>query len=248
MHQLSPFWDSNMKRDRGSRPTVKVLGLAVGLVMLGAVHGGAWAGGPDDNDKDKDKNKEIKLVNISKLTVNSASAFHRIAVSRTDPDLVAIAWRNYGLPINTNAGAAPGERTADCHVAVSTDGGQTFHDTDLMPILRQHTDPELPTQPAPGLFYCNWSWVTIGDDRTIYAGGAMFTALGDIGWPGRPSAAPKQGHAMVTTSRDNGQTWNPPTLGIKISHFAPALTGLGCAAVLPCISSPPGTDQWHAPW
>ena len=119
--------------------------VTVCVLMLGTTSSGAWAGGPNDKGKDK----EISLVNISKLTVNSASAFHRVAVSRKDPDLVAIAWRDYGLPINTNAGAAPGERTADCHVSVSKDGGKTFHDTNLMPFLRQNTgDPELPTDPA----------------------------------------------------------------------------------------------------
>ena len=152
-------------------------------------------------------------------------------MSRRDPNLVAVAWREYGLPINTNAGAGPGERTADCHVSVSTDGGNTFHDTNLMPILRQNTgDPELPTEPAPGLWYCNAPWVTIGDDRTIYAGGSVFTPLGDRNWyPARGTDAPKQGRALVTVSTDNGQSWSPPTFGIRISHFAPGVTGLGCS-------------------
>ena len=118
--------------------------LAVCLLMLGTIYESAWAGGPPG--------QEISLVNISQTTEFYATAVPQVAVSRVDPNLVAVAWRKYGLPINTNAGAAPGERTADCHVAVSTDGGQTFHDTDLMPMLRQHTDPELPTEPAPGLF------------------------------------------------------------------------------------------------
>ena len=96
--------------------------------------GTAWAANPP--------RKEISLVNISQTTEFYATAVPQVAVSRVDPNLVAVAWRKYGLPINTNAGAAPGERTADCHVAVSTDGGKTFNDTDLMPILRQHTDPD----------------------------------------------------------------------------------------------------------
>ena len=209
--------------------------------MLGAHHDAAWAGPMVTW-------QGISLVNISQAGEFLVTGVPQVAVSRVDPNLIAVAWRKYGLPINTNAGANPGERTADCHVAVSTDGGQTFTDTDLMPILRQRTDPEMPTQPEPGLYYCNWPWVSIGDDRTIYAGGAMFTALGDIGWPGRPSTAPKQGRASVTTSRDDGRTWSQPTLGIKISHFAPGLTGLGCSNVLPCVSTPGGTDQWHTPW
>lgn len=214
--------------------------VVAGLTMLAAMSGSASAAVPTQ--------QAISLVNISQTTQAFATGVPQVAVSRVDPNLVAVAWRKYGLPINTNAGAAPGERTAECHVAVSTDGGRTFDDTDLMPILRAGTEPEVPTEPAPGLFYCNWSWVSIGDDRTIYAGGAMFTALGDIGWPGRPSAAPKQGRAMITTSRDNGHHWSAPTLGIKMSHFATGLSGLGCSTVLPCVSSPPGTDPWHTPW
>lgn len=204
------------------------------FLMLGTICDGVWAGNPGG--------KEISLVNISQTTESYATAVPQVAVSRVDPNLVAVAWRKYGLPINTNAGAGPGERTAECHVAVSTDGGTTFTDTDLTPILRLHTDPDLPTEPAPGLWYCNWSWVSIGDDRTVYAGGAMFTPLGNIG------PAPKQGRAMITTSTDNGRTWTPPTVGIKIANFAPGLTGLGCSSLLPCISSPPGTDPWHTPW
>src|SRR5437762_13931384 len=134
--------------------------VATSLLAIGLMSGSAWAGGPPG--------KEISLVNISQLTVNSASAFHRVAVSRRDPDLVAVAWREYGLPINTNAGAGPGERTADCHVSVSTDGCNTFHDTNLMPILRHNARHlELPTEPAPRLWYCNAPWVTTGDARPI---------------------------------------------------------------------------------
>lgn len=216
--------------------------MAACLILVGTSHGGASAGSPPE--------KEISLVNISATTESFTTAVPQVAVSRTDPNLVAVAWRKYGLPINTNADV--GERTADCHVSVSTDGGRTFHDTNLMPILREHTgDPELPTEPAPGLWYCNWSWVSIGDDRTIYAGGAMFTPLGDRDWyPERGTDAPKQGRALVTVSRDDGQTWSQPTFGIRVSNFAPddPTLGLGCSDDLPCVSEPPRTDQWHTPW
>jgi hypothetical protein len=181
------------------------------LIALGTTQGSAWAGNAIE--------KGISLVDISATSASFTTGVPQVAVSRVDPNLVAVAWRKYGLPINTNA--AVGDRTADCHVAVSTDGGKTFTDTDLMPILRQHTDPDLPTQPAPGLYFCNFSWVSIADDGTIYAGGSMFTPLGDIG------PAPKQGRAMITVSRDDGKTWSPPTLGVKFDGFAPGLTGLG---------------------
>jgi hypothetical protein len=71
-----------------------------------------------------------------------------------------------------------------------------------MPFLRQNTgDPELPTQPAPGLYYCNAPWVAIGDDHTIYAGGSVFTPLGDRNWyPGardrRAEAGAQPGHGI----------------------------------------------------
>src|SRR5690242_10362484 len=140
---------------------------AVSLTLLCTTQGPAWAGnGPGQN---------ISLINISAASASFTTGVPQVAVSRVDPNLVAVAWRKYGLPINTNA--AIGDRTADCHVAVSTDGGNSFNDTDLMPILREHTDPDLPTQPAPGLWFCNFAWVSIGDDGTIYAGGSMFTPL-----------------------------------------------------------------------
>jgi hypothetical protein len=178
--------------------------------LLGTAQRNAWAGNGPKN--------QISLVNISATSTSFATGVPQVAVSRVDPKIVAVAWRKYGLPIDTNAGI--GDRTADCHVAVSTNGGKTFKDTDLMPILREHTDPDLPTQPAPGLWFCNFSWVSIGDDGTIYAGGSMFTPLGNNG------PAPKQGRAMITVSRDNGRTWSPPTFGIKFANFAPGLTGL----------------------
>src|SRR5256886_13988897 len=78
--------------------------VATSLLAIGLMSGSGWAGGPPG--------KEILLVNISQLTVNSASAFHRVAVSRRDPNLVAVAWRGDGFPINNHPGAGPRARTA----------------------------------------------------------------------------------------------------------------------------------------
>ncbi|MEV4620587.1 hypothetical protein AB0J74_17995 [Asanoa sp. NPDC049573] len=207
----------------------KLFAVAMGLLVLGTTPSPAWAG-----------RHGASLVNISAVSNSFATGVPQVAISRSDPNLVAVAWRKYALPINTNADV--GDRTAECHVAVSNNGGRTFRDTDLTPILREHTDEDLPTDPAPGLWFCNWSWVSIGDDSTIYAGGAMFTPLGDVG------PVPKQGRAMVTASRDYGRSWRPPSVGIKLANFAPGLTGLTCADVRPCVSSPDGTDPWHTPW
>src|SRR5437764_7146562 len=154
---------------RAGRKALAVTAAVAGLVLLGTTKGSAQAGNGLE--------KKISLVNISATSASFATGVPQVAVSRVDPKIVAVAWRKYGLPINTNADV--GDRTADCHVAVSTDGGKTFADTDLTPILREHTDPDLPTQPAPGLWFCNFSWVSIGDDGTIYVGGSMFTPLGD---------------------------------------------------------------------
>jgi hypothetical protein len=82
------------------------LGIAVSfalcLLMLGTISDRAWASSPFGD--------EISLVNISQTTASFATAVPQVAVSRVDPNLVAVAWRKYGLPINTNAGAALGER------------------------------------------------------------------------------------------------------------------------------------------
>src|SRR5438270_6177826 len=110
---------------------------AIAVLTLGTMINGVSAATPAA--------QSISLIDISQTTESFATGVPQVAVSRVDPNLVAVAWRKYGLPINTNAGAAPGERTADCHVAISNDGGNTFTDKDLMPIMRHHTDPELPT-------------------------------------------------------------------------------------------------------
>jgi hypothetical protein len=72
----------------------------------------------------------------------------------------------------------------------------------------------------PELWYCNAPWVSFGPDGTVYAGGSMFTANGDVG------PEPKQGRAMVTVSHDGGRTWSEGVFGIRLDKFAPGLTGL----------------------
>src|SRR5262245_42358637 len=76
----------------------------------------------------------VVLTNISKNTPKFASVFPQVAVSRSNPDLVAVAWRQYNLPIDTNA--LKEDRIAECHVAISKNGGQTFTDKNMMSVLR----------------------------------------------------------------------------------------------------------------
>jgi hypothetical protein len=155
----------------------------------------------------------VTIVNISRNAPNQASVFPQVAVSRSNPNLVAVAWRRYGLPIDTNA--LKENRLAECHVAISHDGGKNFSDTNMTPYLRtmkQGTEPEL--------WGCNAPWVTIARDGTIYFGGALFTAGGVV------QTDPKQGRAGVSVSTDGGASWSKMAYGINIAHFAPGVTGL----------------------
>ena len=158
----------------------------------------------------------VRLFNISQNTPYFGSVFPEVQVSRTAPNVVAVAWRRYGLPVNTN-GSMEG-RTADCHVSVSTDAGDTFYDTNLMPYLRE---PAVNVnEPEPNLYFCNAPWVAFGLWPVMYAGGSAFTPNGVLG------PLPKQGRALVISSRDLGKTWSQPTYGIRFNNFAPGLTGL----------------------
>src|SRR5215831_12505820 len=76
----------------------------------------------------------VVLTNISKNTSKFASVFPQVAVSRTNPNLIAVAWRQYNLPIDTNA--LKENRIAECHVSISRDGGLTFKDRNMMDVLR----------------------------------------------------------------------------------------------------------------
>ena len=151
----------------------------------------------------------VVLTNISKNTPKFASVFPQVAISPADDKVVAVAWRQYGLPIDTNA--PKGQRTAECHVSISKDGGETFTDTNLMPYLRR----ERVSAAEPELWYCNAPWVAFGPDGAIYAGGSLFTADGVI------AEEPKQGRARLTVSADGGVTWTAGTHGITPTTFAP---------------------------
>jgi hypothetical protein len=166
----------------------------------------------------------VLLTNISQNTPEFVSVFPQVAVSRANPNLVAVAWRRYGLPIDQHA--LKEDRIAECHVAVSHDGGASFRDTDLMPMLRttRHGD-------MPELWGCNAPWVAIANDGTIYAGGALFTAGGDL------QPEPKQGRAGVTVSTDGGRTWSRMIPGLSLDRLAPGLKGLEG-----------GIEPHHTPW
>ncbi len=153
---------------------------------------------------------QIKLTDISGNTPMYSSVFPQVAVNPADPDVVAVAWRQYSLPVDVTADKG---QTADCHVSVSTNGGKTYTDTDLMQTFRTS-----PAAEAVDLWYCNAPWATFGPDGTLYAGGSVYT-------PG-PNDLPKQGRVMVTASHDDGKTWGTGTWGIDLSRFAPGETGL----------------------
>ena len=168
----------------------------------------------------------VLLTNISKNTAKFASVFPQVAVSRSDPSLVAVAWRRYGLPIDIHA--LKEARVAECHVSISKDGGQTFTDRNMMDVL---TTPGANTPMEPELTGCNAPWVAIANDGTLYFGGALFTPGGDL------QPQPKQGRAGVSVSTDGGRTWSRFVPGIMLSRFAPGLKGLQG-----------GMDPHHTPW
>lgn len=166
----------------------------------------------------------VVLTNISKNTPMFASVFPKVAVSRSDPGLVAVAWRRYGLPVDTNA--LKEARHAECHVAISRDGGKTFTDRNMMDVLRTTR-----SGPEPEMWGCNAPWVAIANDGTMYFGGALFTAGGDL------QPEPKAGRAAVTVSTDGGKTWSKMTPAVTIARLAPGLKGLDG-----------GMEQHHTPW
>ena len=156
----------------------------------------------------------VETLNISLNGPEFASVFPQVAVSPVDQDFIAVAWRRYGLPIDTNAAKA--DRFAECHVAISRDGGRSFRDTNLMSYLRR---PRI-SAAEPELWGCNAPWAAIAPAGTLYAGGALFTELGDVG------PEPKQGRARLTLSTDGGSTWSTGTHGISLDKFADGVMGL----------------------
>jgi hypothetical protein len=166
----------------------------------------------------------VTLTNISKNTAKFASVFPQVSVSRSNPNLLAVAWRQYNLPIDTNA--LREDRIAECHVSISKDNGQTFTDRNMMDVLRTAGG-----NGQPLLWGCNAPWVTIAKDDTLYFGGALFTAGGVV------QQEPKAGRAGVTVSTDLGKTWSKMVPGIMIDRFMPGMKGLGG-----------GMNQENTPW
>ena len=186
------------------------------------------------------------LVNISENTAEEASVFSTVAVNPKDPSQVTVAWRIYGVPIDTTA--PMGVRVADFHLSVSDDGGRTFTEIDMMPYVRAVQGDDLPQDPAQPLWYCNGPWASYGADGLLYFGTNTFTALGDTLAP----EYPKQGRALLFVSEDNGKTFSEAKYGIRLDNFAEDAVGLNVSAVLPSRSGievgQPGTDPWHTPW
>jgi hypothetical protein len=166
----------------------------------------------------------VLLTNISKNAAQSASVFPQVAVSRSNPNLVAVAWRRYSLPVDIHA--LKGSRVAECYVSISVDGGQTFNERNMMPVLRTPGG-----NGEPELWGCNAPWVAIANDGTMYFGGSLFTPGGDL------QPEPKQGRAGVTSSTDGGKTWSKMVPGITLARLAPGLKGLQG-----------GMEPHHTPW
>src|SRR4051812_34965728 len=148
----------------------------------------------------------IELTNISKNGAKFASVFPQVAVSRANPNLVAVAWRRYGVPIDTNA--LRENRVAECYVSISKDGGKTFTERNMMDVLRTPGG-----NGEPLLWGCNAPWVGFAKDGTMYFGGALFTAGGVV------QTEPKAGRAAVSVSTDGGTTWSKMIPGIMLNRL-----------------------------
>ena len=96
----------------------------------------------------------VALQDISRNGPEHSSAFPFVTVSPANDGTVAIGWRLYSLPIDTNAPKS--SRTADCHISVSKDRGETFKATNLMNVLRT-----VRTETEPELWYCNAPWTAV---------------------------------------------------------------------------------------
>ena len=166
----------------------------------------------------------VALTNISRNMPAFASVFPYVAVSRSDPARVAVAWRRYSLPIDIHA--LKDARVAECYLSLSTDGGLTFTERNMMPMLRTAGGAG-----QPELWGCNAPWVALANDGTIYFGGSLFTPGGDL------QPQPKQGRAGVTASTDGGRTWSRMVPGITLDRLAPGLKGLQG-----------GMEPQHTPW
>ena len=108
-------------------------GLRIGLLSVSIALAGiiaAWSQTPAEPGL----TPGVILTNISHNTAKFASVFPQVAVSRANSSLVAVAWRQYNLPIDTNA--LREDRIAECHVSISKDGGEHFSDRNMMGVLR----------------------------------------------------------------------------------------------------------------
>ena len=195
---------------------LRILPLAVSLVLAGT----AAAQTPPEPGA----TPGVQLTNISRNRAKFASVFPQVAVSRNNPRLVAVAWRQYNLPIDTNA--LRENRIAECHLALSKDGGRTFTDRNMMDVLRTPGGDGRPL-----LWGCNAPWAAIANDGTLYFGGALFTAGGVL------QTEPKAGRDGVSVSTDGGGSWSKMVPGIMIDRFMPGMKGLGG-----------GMNQEDTPW
>lgn len=186
------------------------------------------------------------LVNLSNNEDTVASCFSTFSVNANNPKQIAVGWRKYGLPTNTKA--AIGEWVGDYHLSISEDGGKTFNDIDMMPLVRavQRVDG-LPEEEEYSMWWCNGPWATYDKNGVLYTGAICYTAK-DLGDPEHP----RQGRALVFVSHDNGRTFNEATWGIKLSNFAEDAKSLAVSATRPSTIGLPngalGTDPWHTPW
>jgi hypothetical protein len=151
----------------------------------------------------------VKLTNISNVPHDEwTSVFPMVAVSRSNPKIVAVAWRRFAMPVFAVSSV---EQFEQCYISLSKDGGKTFSVTDERPYLTVDGDG---TPARPSLANCNAPYVAIANDGTLYAGGTTTPVNNN----------PPQGRLGVIVSHDLGVTWSQSIFGITTERLAPGLS------------------------
>ena len=154
----------------------------------------------------------VKLTNISNVPHDEwTSVFPMVAVSRSNPKIVAVAWRRFAMPVFAVTSV---EQSEQCYVSLSKDGGKTFSITDERPYLTVDGDGSLE---HPNLVNCNAPFIAIANDGTLYAGGTNTPAN---------NYNPSNARLGVIVSYDLGASWSQSVFGITMDRLAPGLTGL----------------------
>lgn len=130
---------------------------------------------------------------LANLLLNSddpafSAAVPELAVDSRNPDRVAVIWRLISMR-DANQDV---QRTLECHLSLSTDGGRSF--------THQRLDWDSPQTPV-----CNSPYVDIGPSGELMIGATLAGVLPQ----GAPAGSHPYGKVGMRISRDWGKRWGP---------------------------------------